>query len=356
VSHVATEAERLRQRLLDWYSAHARDLPWRHTSDPYAIWLSEIMLQQTQVATVIPYYERFLQHFPDISALAAAEEEEVLSLWSGLGYYRRARMLHRGAIEVVRKHDGRLPDDPGQLRALPGIGRYTAGAIASIAFDLCEPILDGNVRRVLCRVHRIDGSRVGWAEEESQLWGLAAALAQGPRPGDLNQALMELGARVCTATQPECENCPIACACLSRGTAASELPARKARQQTTQLAAAVAWLRRGDKLLLRRRGEGPLRGEWDLPAVAIGDDESPQSALVREFAAQDLEIRAYPTSGRQRHGIMQQRLLLHVVPCSLKRGRVSDRETLSWCPIDQLSRRAISGATKKIARDQGATL
>jgi len=352
---VATEAERLRQRLLDWYSAHARDLPWRRTGDPYAIWLSEIMLQQTQVATVIPYYERFLQRFPDISALAAAKEEEVLALWSGLGYYRRARMLHRGAIEVVQKHDGRLPDNPGQLRALPGIGRYTAGAIASIAFDLCEPILDGNVRRVLCRVHRIDGSRIGWAEEESQLWGLAGELAQGARPGDLNQALMELGARVCTATQPACDRCPIARACRSRGAGATELPARKAKQPTTQSAAAVAWLRRGNKLLLRRRGEGPLRGEWDLPAVTIGDDESPQQALIREFAAQDLEIRAYPTTGQQRHGIMQQRLLLHVVPCSLKRGRVAGREQLSWCPIDELSRRAISGATTKIARGRSAT-
>lgn len=351
---MTTDLRRLRESLLKWYGAHARDLPWRRSADAYAIWVSEVMLQQTQVATVVPYYERFMRRFPDVGALAAACEEEVLAVWSGLGYYRRARMLHRGAIEVVRRHGGKLPRHAAQLRELPGIGRYTAGAIASIAFDLCEPILDGNVRRVLCRVSSIDGAKLGWREEQRRLWADADALVQGRRPGELNQALMELGARLCTVAQPACGRCPIAVDCRSRGAAAARLPARRARLQATRSAVAVAWLRRGDRLLLRRGGRGPLRGAWDLPAVAIADDESPQQALMRDLGALGLTVAARPTVEQQRHSIMQQRLVLHVVPCSLRRGRVSSHEDLSWCPIAGLERRAVSGATKKVARGRGA--
>ena len=208
--HALADGERrsLRSTLLRWYRKNRRDLPWRRTADPYAVWVSEIMLQQTRVETVLPYYARFLERFPDASRLADATEDDVLASWSGLGYYRRARALHQGARVVMERHDGKLPRDPADLRRLPGVGRYTAGAIASVAFGLPEPILDGNVRRVLARIFAVDGVRLGPAAEERELWGLAASLVQGSAPGDLNQALMELGALICTPRAPACPACP----------------------------------------------------------------------------------------------------------------------------------------------------
>ena len=179
----------IRRKLLAWYDRAARDLPWRETRDPYAIWVSEIMLQQTRVETVIPYYERFLERFPTALALAEADEDAVLSQWSGLGYYRRARLLHAGVREVVAEYGGRVPEDADARLALPGVGRYTAGAIGSIAFGREEPVVDGNVTRVLARLFRI-GTPVGAAVTSKRLWDEDCCLVRGPRPGDLNQALM----------------------------------------------------------------------------------------------------------------------------------------------------------------------
>jgi A/G-specific adenine glycosylase len=200
--------KRLRAALLAWFDRNRRELPWRRTRDPYAIWLSEVMLQQTQVATVIPYWERFLARFPTVTALAEAPLDEVLSLWSGLGYYSRARNLHRAANEVVARHGGALPASHAALLALPGFGRYTAGAVASIAFGLPEPLVDGNVARVFSRACAIEGAP-GDREREKKLWAEAARWVQGERPGELNQALMELGATVCTARSPRCGLCPL---------------------------------------------------------------------------------------------------------------------------------------------------
>jgi len=193
----------IRRALLDWYRANRRDLPWRRTRDPYAIWISETMLQQTRVETVIPYYERFLERFPDVAALADAESDDVLGAWAGLGYYSRARNLQAAARQIAERHGGRVPDDVEALRALPGIGRYTAGALASIAFDRPEPIVDGNVARVLARVKGIRED-VKQPAVVKRLWEEAARLARGPAPGDLNQALMELGATVCVPGEPRC--------------------------------------------------------------------------------------------------------------------------------------------------------
>nr|MDQ3035848.1 A/G-specific adenine glycosylase [Myxococcota bacterium] len=213
-----------RAALLRWYDASARDLPWRRTRDPYAIWVSEIMLQQTRVPTALRYYDRFLARFPDAHALAAASEDDVLSMWSGLGYYRRARLLHRGVREVVARYDGRVPEDAEARRALPGIGRYTAGAIGSIAFDREEALVDGNVARVLARLRGID-TPLGRADTESRLWSEAESLVRGPRPGALNQSLMELGATICTPSSPRCEHCPVAASCVARATdRTGELP------------------------------------------------------------------------------------------------------------------------------------
>ena len=250
----------LRGPLLRWYARHARDLPWRRTRDPYAIWVSEVMLQQTQVATVVPYFERFLARYPDVVSLAAADEEEVLAAWSGLGYYRRARALHAGARVVTSHHGGCLPETADGLQQLPGIGRYTAGAIASIAFDLPEPILDGNVRRVLARLLAYGGAGATSAgEEERLLWKAAAELVRGRAPGRLNQGLMELGALVCTPAVPECPRCPLRRGC--RAFASDDptaYPSRRPRTAGRWVAVAVAWIARGRHVLLEQPAAGSL--------------------------------------------------------------------------------------------------
>ena len=208
----ATSAEssgirRVRAPLLAWYDAHKRDLPWRRTRDPYAIWISEAMLQQTRVETVIPYWERFLETFPTVDALAAADIDEVYAVWTGLGYYSRARNLKHAAETIVGQHAGALPDTAEGLETLKGIGRYTAGAVASIAFDREAPLVDGNVIRVFARLLGIREDSASKAVVD-RMWDEAARLVVGPRPGDLNQALMELGATVCTPRNPSCLICP----------------------------------------------------------------------------------------------------------------------------------------------------
>jgi len=208
------EVPATRDALLAWYDASARSLPWRDVRDPWATWVSEVMLQQTRVETVVPYYHRFLQRFPTPAALAAASESDVLALWSGLGYYRRARFLHAGARRVVEAHGGAIPRDPTALRALPGVGDYTAGAIGSIAFGLRVPLVDGNVERVLTRLHGLRGDPRAPAGRK-QLWALAARYADHDRPGDVNQSLMELGATVCAPTSPRCLVCPVRTRCVA---------------------------------------------------------------------------------------------------------------------------------------------
>lgn len=270
----------VRDNLLAWYDANARDLPWRRTRDPYAIWVSEIMCQQTRVDTVVPYYERFLARFPGPTDLAAADEDEVMSLWSGLGYYRRARLLHAGVKEVVASYGGEVPRDAGARRALPGIGRYTAGAIGSVAFGLPEAIVDGNVARVLSRLHVLDAP-LGTATSDKSLWALAAALAQGPRPGDLNQAVMELGAMVCTPRSPSCGECPVRAECqaLADGRV-DELPVPKKKKKPREVTmVAVVPRSRGATWLVK--GKGSLFG--GLFGVPTGEGEG--LAAAREVLA-----------------------------------------------------------------------
>jgi A/G-specific adenine glycosylase len=256
-----------RARLLAWYDAHARDLPWRRTRDAYAIWVSEIMLQQTRVDTVIPYYARFLARFPSASALADAPLDDVLAHWSGLGYYRRARLLHEGARAVLREHGGEVPRDAAARRSLPGVGRYTAGAIGSIAFDLPEPIVDGNVARVIARLCAIR-TPLGTRDTERLLWAEAEQLAHGERPGALNQALMELGALVCTPLGPRCDRCPVAERCAARlGGEVETLPVAAAKKPPRSVAL-VALVARRDEAFWLVRGEGSLFGGlWGFPLV-----------------------------------------------------------------------------------------
>jgi A/G-specific adenine glycosylase len=344
----ARRARALRGGLLRWYRLHRRDLPWRRTHDPYAVWVSEIMLQQTRVATVLPYYERFLERFPTPERLAAASEEEVLAAWSGLGYYRRARSLREAARLVVERHDGRVPDDPKALRELPGVGRYTAGAIASVAFDRPEPVLDGNVERVLARLLAVRDPRRG----ARGLWDVAAAFARGPRPGDVNQALMELGALVCTPRQPGCPRCPLRASCrAARSGSPERYPRLPPARATERVRVAVAWAERSDRVMIERRTSGsPLRGAWDLPAVEVPSGASAARSVAAHLRLRHrVEVQPGEPVLRLRHGILHRRLELEVVACRAQRTGRLPRVDLRW-----LERSAgdapVSGATRKILR------
>ncbi len=263
-------------RLLRWHRRHGRhDLPWQHTGDPYRVWLSEIMLQQTQVATVIPYYRRFVKRFPDVHALAAAPLDEVLKLWAGLGYYARARNLHRCAREIARKHGGRWPRDLETLRALPGIGRSTAGAILALTYDLRHPILDGNVRRVLTRYHALRGYP-GDGRIEQKLWRLAEKHLPHRRVSHYTQAIMDLGATVCTRRRPDCMHCPLRADCRAHLAGNPEayptakprhrLPVKRTRFLILRDAQNRVWLQ-------RRPADGIWGGLWSFPEIPGPDDE-----------------------------------------------------------------------------------
>ncbi|HCU23410.1 MAG TPA: A/G-specific adenine glycosylase [Deltaproteobacteria bacterium] len=280
----------LSRRLLQWYQKHKRDLPWRRTRDPYAIWLSEIMLQQTQVATVIPYYERFLKKFPDIQSLAGASEEQVLALWAGLGYYRRAKLLHRCAREVSEKFQGRFPVSAAALRDLPGIGPYTAGAIASIAFGQAEPLVDGNVIRVLSRLFRKKGHAKAPGLHR-EIWELARRLIPRRQPGDFNQALMELGATLCRPVLPSCPRCPVLSFCgAAKSGEAESFPETPPSPKTLRLQRAVAVLRRGDAvLLLKPKVSRWFQGMWSLPHEYFSPD-SEGLAAIEEYMAHSLGL------------------------------------------------------------------
>jgi A/G-specific adenine glycosylase len=321
----------LRRRTLTWYRQARRDLPWRHRQDAYAIWVSEIMLQQTRVDVVIPYFERFMGQFPDVRALARAPLAEVLQAWSGLGYYSRARNLHAAAGSVVRDHAARVPSDAEALEALPGIGRYTAGAIRSIAFGAKAPILDGNVARVLARLFAVE-TEVQAPATQRTLWRWAAAWADAARPGDANQALMELGALVCTRPSPACERCPVESSCAARATGrerALPLPRRRPEPQRVELDALLAH-NRGRVLVVRRAKGRLLRDWWELPTARRDGDGEPAlfapQAATRPAFIDAVERRFACTCGapqraaRVRHGILQHDL--HVTAWS---GAVSKR-------------------------------
>ncbi len=250
-----------------WFASARRDLPWRRTRDPYAIWVSEIMLQQTRVETVIPYYQRFLARFPDVASLAAAPLEEVLAAWAGLGYYRRARHLAAGAREVVTRYGGKLPADPRALSSLSGIGRYTAGAIASIAFEVQAPLVDGNVARVLARVFGIE-EPVDAPRTVNKLYELAASLVPSERPGDFNQALMELGATICTPA-PRCALCPLARRCVALASGRErELPVSLKKKISPRIELTAALFEEGGRVLMAKRPVTGIFAEmWEPPLV-----------------------------------------------------------------------------------------
>jgi A/G-specific adenine glycosylase len=276
--------------LLAWYGVARRDLPWRHTTNPYHIWVSEIMLQQTQVSTVIPYYARFLARFPTVGALAEATLDEVLALWQGLGYYARARSLHAAARIVCERYAGLIPADLATFRALPGVGDYTAGAVLSIAFGQDVPALDGNVIRVLCRLFDYDQDPGQAAGKKVLRHHAEALLPPGPPPGQagtFNQAMMELGATICLPRNPRCDVCPLVGYCQAQARGVQEArPPRKPRAQVPHREAVAAFIPREGKLLLVRRvAQGLLGGLWELPGGEVAAGETHAQALARLLGA-----------------------------------------------------------------------
>jgi A/G-specific adenine glycosylase len=341
-----------KKALLAWYGQFRRDLPWRRTRDPYAIWISETMLQQTRVETVLPYYARFLRELPDVVSLAEATEERVLALWSGLGYYRRARMLHEAAKTVAGEHGGRLPRSPEGLRRLQGVGAYTAGAIASIAFGERAALVDGNVARVLSRLFAIEDD-VKSAAGAARVWAVAEELvADVEAPGDWNQALMELGATVCTPREPRCGECPVAASCEGRALGiAGELPRTPSKRRPLAVRRVALVIASSSQVVLaRRRREALFGGLWEPPA-ADGVDPRP---LAAELGLEE----ALQPAGLVVHVLSHRRMEVHVSLAPLGRRRRwalpgTDYDAIEVTRLDEVASRAHSTLARKVLAAAG---
>lgn len=333
-------AQSIRSKLLRWYRENARDLPWRQTGDPYAIWVSEIMLQQTRVEAVLPYYQAFMQRFPTIPALAAASLDQVLKLWEGMGYYARARNLRRAAALVVEQHDGKLPPDRAQLLALPGIGDYTASAICSIAFGQDELALDGNLRRVLARLSEMPLDPRS-TEGERRLRQYGESLLPAGKSAQFNQALMDLGSAICTPLAPRCERCPLQADCLARRNGRqSELPRRASRRpQPLRQSVAAIWELDGKVLIRRQPAEGLLGGLWAFPGGELADAEPPAEGLRRVLASQhDLWLTEHAALPTLEHSFTHFRIVLHPFRCQAAAGKPQTRESgdVRWVDVERL--------------------
>ncbi len=342
----------LAPRLLAWYQIHHRDLPWRRDRDPYRIWVSEVMLQQTQVATVIPFFERFLTRFPTLADLARADEQDVLRLWEGLGYYRRARDLHRAAGLILARHEGIFPANVEALTGLPGLGEYTRNAVLSQAFDLPLPILEANSQRLLSRLlGSEDDPRQGPARR--RLWQAAAALLPRRRVGEFNQALMELGALVCTPTVPDCAACPLAARCAARLQGRQEqIPARAAPPATTFVRESAVVVRQDGRVLLAQRpaSAGRWANLWEFPHGPLAEGEAAEEAarrLARELAG--LEVAVGPELITIKHGVTRYHITLVCFEADhtagefqssfYARGRWVEPHTLTEYPVSAPQRR-----------------
>ena len=351
---VAPHIEDLSRALLAWFDGALRDLPWRRDRDPYHVWISEIMLQQTRVETVIPRFERWLARFPTLTSLAEAEIDEVLSEWEGLGYYSRARNLHAAARMVRERPCGGLPDTPEELRALPGVGEYTAGAIASIAFDRTEPAIDVNARRVLSRLFDLADPT------PSELRKRAAAIMPRERPGDFNQALIELGATVCLARSPRCTECPLSATCLARSRGTVDRRPGRARRPavpTIELGVAVVVSPSGRALMARRAESGMLGGMWEFPGRVVHPGEDAGSAAERAAAALlDATLRVRPLA-EVAHAYSHRRHVYRAFLFESDAESAPDAQAVaaggwtaaSWEDPDP-SRRALPAAQRRIAR------
>jgi A/G-specific adenine glycosylase len=336
------------RRLLAWYRQNKRSLPWRDHPDPYAVWVSEIMLQQTRVETVIPYFERWMAHFPDVQTLAAAREQEILTLWEGLGYYSRARNLHRAARILLDEFDAQLPADVETLRSLPGIGRYTAAAIASMAFGQNVAALDGNIRRVYARLFDID-EPLGTTHIEHLFWEIAEELLPPDHAGDYNQALMDLGASICTPRSPACERCPVnaGCAAYKHGTQ-NERPVPKAKKAVPHYVHAAAVIIDAERVLLAQRPRaGLLGGMWEFPNGRVDGD--PAEGLAAAIASgYRLHVRAGDALCEVRHAYTHFKVTEFAFRCALSESILAD-ENLRWVPLAALTDYPMGKIDRRIA-------
>jgi A/G-specific adenine glycosylase len=344
----------IRRRLPPWFRRMRRDLPWRRTKDPYAVWLSEVMLQQTQVAAVIPYFNRFLDAFPTIESLARGDESEVLRLWEGLGYYRRARQLLAAARMIVEQHEGRFPRLMEDLRRLPGIGRYTAGAILSIAFGQPQPILEGNTIRVWSRLlaHPLDVSQ---PSGQAPLWSAAEAILPRRGSGTVNQALMELGATICLPRAPHCGSCPLRGLCSAEALGTPEaFPIKKPSRPATDVTeAAIAVWRQGRILLVRSSGRGRWEGLWDFPRFAMSDENaagSEQELASKTKRLSGVEVEVAGPLATMRHGVTRFRitLLCHQAR-AVRVGRAPTGTRRAWVRPAELDRYPLNVTARRLA-------
>jgi len=334
--------------LLGWYRRNRRDLPWRRDRDAYRVWVSEVMLQQTTVKTVLPYYEAFLRRFPDVTALAAASEEDVVAAWSGLGYYHRARNLRRGARHVVEHHGGRFPQTLEAALAVPGVGLYTASAILSIAFGVPLPVVDGNVRRVLARLRALRGPR--W-RRDGPYYNLAEEVLDPDSPGDWNQALMELGAVLCTPRRPACPACPVRAGCRARALGLEDrIPEARARRSPVDVTVAAALVEKDGRVLLVRRAEGRLMGRmWEVPQTSL--EARGLADLARELLVRhDLAVVPGALLARARHAVTFRRIRVEAYRARLRRQPRSDPERYRWVTPAELASLPVSSMTRKILR------
>ena len=343
-----------RRRMLKWYAAHRRDLPWRATPDPYRVWISEIMLQQTQVATVREYFKRFVVALPDVHALAEADERQVLRLWEGLGYYRRARQLHRAAQVIMDEHGGRFPARFDEILSLPGIGRYTAGAISSIAFDRPAPILEANTVRLFSRLLGLRGDATS-AANQTQLWRFASEIVPARGAGTVNQALMELGSLICTPTAPKCDACPLRAQCSAAAQGQqSQIPAPKRRPLVEEVREATLVIWQGGSVLVRQRSASERwAGMWDFPRFSLAQSEDPAASVVARALAQTGVNSSGPAHLTTiKHGVTRFRITLECFEstCVASLKRVAQNECLQWRTPSELESLPLSVPARKIAR------
>jgi len=336
----------LQKALLAWYRRSRRDLPWRRSQDPYLVWVSEVMLQQTTVKTATPYYESFVAAYPTLAALAAAREEDVLARWSGLGYYHRARNLLRGARHVVERLGGRFPKTLEAALAVPGVGLYTASAVLSIAHGAALPVVDGNVRRVLSRLFALRGP--DW-KRDAPFYNLADEWLDRSAPGDWNQAVMELGATVCTPRKPACPACPLrrSCQALAQGVV-DELPEGRTRRPSVDVTVAAALVERSGRLLLVRRAEGRLLGRmWEVPQTSL--ESRGLADLVPELRERyGLEVEPGALRVRARHAITFRRIRLEGYGARLRRKPPEDDERYRWANAEEVKSLPVSSMTRKL--------
>lgn len=341
----------LHESLLDWYKKNRRSLPWRKTSDPYAIWVSEVMLQQTQVKTVIPYYSRFMAIFPNPKALAGAHPQQVLKLWEGLGYYARARNMHGAAREIVARHGGVLPQNYKALKTLPGIGDYIAAAVSSIAFGKPHAAVDGNVKRVLARFQLMD-LPVNDPKGGKFFQAAAETFLDNSNPGTFNQAMMELGALVCTPRNPDCQGCPLARKCRAfREKAVNDYPRRIKKARTPEYHIAVGIIWKGSRVLItQRKPEGLLGGLWEFPGGKLRNNETPPDACAREIKEEvNLEVETLERIARIRHAYTHFRIVMDVFRCAYQSGRVHLRGPVDfrWIRLHEIEKFPFPGANRK---------